>query len=183
MVSGEDRPLIEEHAISERRGFLGGKRLGTDSEGKFQKTTFSVVCCNCGKYPLESFRMCRKCQGALCDECVTQWDGRPYCLSHLLEIIPISAKTFKVMLCIQAGIRSAGRISDVTRIAKDEINASLALLRELKLVKSSGMLAFLERKVTADGMRALSAYRKVYGKDDDVLEVENELAEESEDGP
>jgi len=182
MVTDEDRPLIEEHAVSERRGFLGGKRLGTNTEGKFEKTTFLVTCDYCGSYPLDEFVMCKSCRAKLCDECAAKLDGRPYCRACLMEILPLSANTFKVLLCIESGIRSRSRISEVTRIPKDVVRRSLALLLELKLVESKGMLAFLERKVTADGLRALFAYRKVYGSDEDVLEVESNLTEEGEDG-
>lgn len=178
MVNDENKPLIEEHAVSERRGYLGGKKLGTSSEVKFEKTTFLVTCDYCGNYPLKEFVMCKSCRAKLCDDCAAKLDGRPYCRACLMEILPLSANTFKVLLCINSGIRSTGTISDVTRIPKAEVKTSLALLRELKLIESKGMLAFLERKVTADGMRALFAYENVYGKDEDVRQVEQELVEE-----
>jgi len=181
-VTDGDRPLIEEHAISERRGFLGGKKLGSNSEGKFEKTTFLVTCDYCGRYPLDVFVMCKSCRAKLCDECAAKLEGRPYCRACLMEILPVSANTFKVLLCIDSSIRSSGKISDITRIPKDEVKASLALLRELKLIESKGMLAFLERKVTADGLRTLFAYRKVYGNDEDVRQVEEELAGEAGNG-
>jgi hypothetical protein len=41
---------------------------------------------------------------------------------------------------------------------------------------------FLERKITADGLHALSVYKNVYGKDEDIAEIERQLNEEEEDG-
>lgn len=99
-----------------------------------------------------------------------------------MEMLPLSRNSFKVLLCVKRGIESAGKISDVTRIRKDEVKASLALLAELKLIETKGLLVFLERKLTAEGVHALSAYRRVYGDDEDVLEVKEKLAVEVENG-
>lgn len=99
-----------------------------------------------------------------------------------MEILPVSRNSYKVLLCIEAGIASVSEISDLTRIPKDDVKAAIALLNSLKLVETKGMLAFLQRKASADGVRALSVYRKVYGSDEDVLEVEEKLVEEEDDG-
>jgi len=99
-----------------------------------------------------------------------------------MEILPVSRNSYKALLCIEAGIASVSEISDLTRIPKDDVKSAIALLNSLKLVETKGMLAFLQRKVSADGVRALSVYRKVYGSDEDVLTVEEKLAEEENDG-
>lgn len=178
----KDRPVLEEHAVPERRNMFGGRSIYATREGKLEKTQYVLACDCCGHYPLDEFVVCRKCKGRLCDDCSNWLDGRPYDRACLMEILPVSRNSYKVLLCIEAGIASVSEISDLTRIPKDDVKAAIALLNSLKLVETKGMLAFLQRKASADGVRALSVYRKVYGSDEDVLEVEEKLVEEEDDG-
>lgn len=178
----ENKPILEEHTVPERRGLLGGRSIETTTEGKLNRTMYAAVCDFCGHYPLDQFVVCRKCKGRLCDECSNWLDGRPYDRACLMEILPVSSGSYKVLMCLEAGIRSTSKISDLTRISKDDIKASLAHLNEMKLVETKGILAFLERKVTAEGVRALSAYKKVYRNDEDIRQLEQQLVEEEKDG-
>jgi predicted transcriptional regulator len=88
--------------------------------------------------------------------------------------MPISRNSYKVLACIEAGIISPSRISDITRIEKDDVKGSLAVLNEMNLIRSEGLLAFLKREVTADGVRALSVYSKIFDEED-VQEVKARL--------
>jgi hypothetical protein len=63
---------------------------------------------------------------------------------------------------------------------KDDVKSSLALLRELKYITESGILSFLSRKITGDGIRVLSVYSKIFDADEDVADVKNKLKEETE---
>jgi hypothetical protein len=182
LVNEEDRALIEEHAIAERRGMLGGRSIRLNRNGELERTSWVLACDFCGLFPLRELVVCRKCKARLCEDCTNWLDGRPYDRACLMEILPVSVNSYKTLICLEAGIESPSKISELTRISKEDVKASLAHLKELKLVEAKGMLAFLERKLTADGVRALAVYRKVYGNDDDVLEVERKLPEEHEDG-
>ena len=178
----EDRPVLEEHTIAERRGLLGGRSMETTAEGKLQRTTFATTCESCGLFPLDHFVMCVSCHKRLCPECSAKVDGIPYCRQHLIEIFPLSRNGYKVLMCIEAGLDDVAEIHDTTRIAKDDVKASLAFLLERKLINTSGLFRFLERKITADGLHALSVYRNVYGKEEDVRAVEQQLNGEDNDG-
>jgi len=181
-VTDGDRPLIEEHAISERRGFLGGKKLGSNSEGKFEKTTFLVTCDYCGKYPLESFLLCRTCGSKLCvSSCAVKVDGRPYCRTHLADAFGgrgLSRPGYLILTCINSEVQSVSKIAEICRLDKDDVKTSLAVLAEAKYIAVTGVLSFLSRKITADGVRVLSIYSKVFDADEDVTEVKNRLKEE-----
>jgi len=59
------------------------------------------------------------------------------------------------------------------------VKSSLAVLRELKYITESGMLSFLSRKITGDGIRVLSVYSKIFDADEDVADVKNRLEEET----
>lgn len=178
----EPRQFLEEHVVPERRGMLGGRSIETSSGGKLQKTTFAATCDVCGHYPLDSFDTCFSCHARLCVDCSVRMNGIPYCRQHLMEILPLSRNSYKIMLCIKAGIDDATRICDATRIPKDDVKSSLAFLVEQKFLSSSGLFAFLERKITAEGTHALSVYKGVYSREDDVREIEEQLVEEAEDG-
>jgi hypothetical protein len=85
-------------------------------------------------------------------------------------------------MCVEAGIDDAAEIHEITKIPKDDVKASLSFLIERKLLSTSGLFAFLNREITADGMQALSVYKNVYGNEEDAKEVEEELSEEDENG-
>jgi len=159
---------------------LGGRSIDTNANGSLKKQVFIATCLTCGT-KVDDFVMCVSCLGALCRDCAIKMNGRPYCRPHLLEILPLSRNGYKVLRCVEAGIDDATKINDITKIPKDDVKASLAFLKERKLISSSGLFAFLERTITADGLHAISVFKKVYDEED-VKEVEVQLAEEEEDG-
>jgi hypothetical protein len=182
----EGRRLVEEHVIAERRGMLGGRALETTEEGKLQRTVFVATCERCGRYPLDTHVVCFSCRARLCEDgpqsCSHRWNGVPYCRRCLMEVLPLSRNGYKILLCLEAGVDNAAEIHEITKISKEEVKASLSFLIERKLISSSGLFAFLSREITADGMQALSVYKNVYGNEEDAKDVQQQLAEEDEDG-
>ena len=179
-VSSADKPVLAEHAVPERRGMLGGRMLETNASKSLERTIFLMTCDYCGKYPLESFGLCRRDGAKLCSDCSFKVDGVPYCRPHLAEVLPLSRNGFKILLCINAEIESVSRIADICRLDKDDVRSSLAVLAEMKYIATSGILSFLSRKITGDGIRILSVYSKIFSQDDDVVDVESRLKEETE---
>jgi hypothetical protein len=98
-----------------------------------------------------------------------------------MEFFPMPRNAYKILRCVQAGIDDVAEIKEITKIPKDDVKGSLAFLIERKLISSSGLFAFLERKITADGLHALSVFKKVYDEED-VREVEQQLNGEDGDG-
>lgn len=180
MAEEEPRQFLEEHTVRESRGNLGGRSIETTADGRLKKQVFIPTCVTCGTQ-VEDFVMCVSCLGALCRDCAIKMNGTPYCRQHLMEILPLSRNGYKVLKCIESGIDNATKISDITKIPKDDVKASLAFLKERKLISSSGLFAFLDRKITADGLYAISVFKKVYDEED-VKEVEQRLGGEQENG-
>jgi hypothetical protein len=180
-----DRPVLEEHAVAERRGLLGGKKIETNA-GKLERTTFLMTCDYCGKYPLETFVLCRTDGAKLCHDCVVKVDGRPYCRTHLADALGgrgLSRPGYLILHCINSEVQSVSKISEICRLEKDDVKASIAVLAESKYITVSGVFSFLSRKITADGIRVLSIYSKVFDGEEDVGEVKSRLQEEeSNDG-
>ena len=98
----------------------------------------------------------------------------------MTKIMPVSADAYKILVCMESDVSSARDIAELTRIGKDEVRSILLHMTTLKLVKTKGMLAFTERKVTADGVRAIQAYSKFYDKDEDVKELKESLEKEAD---
>jgi hypothetical protein len=177
--SSEDKPLLEEHAVPERRGLFGGKKLETNG-GKLERTTFLMTCDYCGKYPLDHFLLCRARGEKLCSDCAVKVDGRPYCITHLAEIFWLSRTGYMTLSCVNSNVQSVSKIAEICRLKKDDVRTSLAVLAESKYIVTSGVLSFLSRKITADGIRILSIYSKVFGKDEDVVDMMKRLEVETE---
>jgi hypothetical protein len=175
----EDRPVIEEHILAER-GMLGGRSIETTAEGKFVRRTLVASCVACGQR-LDNYVLCFSCLGALCNTCATRMNGIPYCRQHLMEVLPLSRNGYKALMCVEAGVDDVSEIHDITKIPKDDVRASLAFLTERKLISKSGLFAFLERKITADGLHVLSVFKNVYNEDD-VAAVEQQLNGEEKSG-
>jgi hypothetical protein len=95
-------------------------------------------------------------------------------------VLPLSRNGYKILLCFKAEIESVPQIAEICRVDKDDVRSSLAVLGEMKYVATSGILAFLSRRITGDGIRVLSAYHKVFAQDEDVLDVRSRLEEETE---
>jgi DNA-binding MarR family transcriptional regulator len=88
-----------------------------------------------------------------------------------------------ILTCVNSEIDSVGEICKITRLDKDAVKASLTSLNEAKYIKTSGMFAFVERKITAEGARALSVYSKTFGQEGDIVEMKQRLDEKTlEDG-
>jgi hypothetical protein len=180
LAEEEPRQFLEEHTVPERRGMLGGRSIGTTADGKLKKQVFVATCLTCGT-KVDDFVTCASCLRTLCRDCATKMNGNTYCRPHLLEILPLSRNGYKVLKCIESGIDDATKINDLTKILKDDVKASLSFLKERKLISSSGLFAFLERKITADGLYAISVFKKVYDEED-VKDVEEQLGREQENG-
>jgi hypothetical protein len=176
---GRGKPVLEENILAER-GSLGGRTIETTAEGKFVRRTLVASCVTCGQ-KLDNYVLCFSCLGALCSDCATKMNGIPYCRQHLMEVLPLSRNGYKALMCVEAGVDDVSEIHDITKIPKDDVKASLAFLAERKLITTSGLFTFLERKITADGLHALSVYKKVY-TEEDVAAVEQRLNGESNDG-
>jgi hypothetical protein len=180
----EDRPVLEEHAVVEHRGLLGGKKIETNA-GKLERTTYLMACDFCGKYPLQGFVLCRTCASKLCADCAIKVEGRPYCKTHLIDALGgrgLSRPGYLILSCINCEVQSVSKTAEICRLDKDDVKASLAVLAESKYITVSGILSFLSRKITAEGVRVLSIYSKVFGADEDVADVKSRLQEEDNDG-
>jgi hypothetical protein len=176
----EKKMMIEDQTFAER-GMLGGRTLQTTPEGRFVRRTLVSSCVTCGAKLGDSYVLCYSCLGALCSDDAIRMNGIPYCRQHLSEVLPLSRNGYKALMCIEAGADDVSQIHEITKIPKDDVKAALAFLLERKLISKSGLLAFLERKITAEGLHVLSVFKKVYNEDD-VATVEQQLNGENNDG-
>jgi DNA-binding IclR family transcriptional regulator len=92
-----------------------------------------------------------------------------------MEVLPLTRNGFKVLSCIGAKLDDANRISKIVKLDKDSVKLVLTALCEQKYVTTSGLFAFMERKITAEGNHVLSVYSQVFGRDEDVIDVVRQL--------
>jgi hypothetical protein len=62
------------------------------------------------------------------------------------------------------------------------VKRSIVSLVELKYIATKNLLTFFTRKITADGIRAVGVWSKVFSQDEDVIVVLSDLAEVNNNG-
>jgi hypothetical protein len=63
----------------------------------------------------------------------------------------------------------------VTKIKREDIRAYIESLARKEFIENSSFLFFLDVKMLEKGLEALTVYRQVYGKDEDVVQLESEV--------
>jgi hypothetical protein len=94
----------------------------------------------------------------------------------------MTRNSFKILCCINSGIDSVQEICKITKLGKDDVKRSIVSLVELKYIATKNLLTFFTRKITADGIRAVGVWSKVFSKDEDVIVVLSDLAEVNNNG-
>jgi hypothetical protein len=85
---------------------------------------------------------------------------------------PLSKPSYKTLCSISYQIDSNKKIHDITKIPNSEINDSKRFLFESGYIIRKGLTGF---KITERGVNILTAYRQIYGNDEDVKSMESEV--------
>jgi len=153
---------------------LGGKELFKSGKG-ISRIIKLPFCDICGKELKEDFYLCR-CNKKVCSDCVIKYENRVYCLECFESLLPISRKTYKVLLAIRNEITGNRKIRKISKMGKEEIKKSILELSELGFVRKEGLLRRL--RITDDGLIALDMCEQIYGNDADVLFLKSEIERE-----
>jgi aldehyde:ferredoxin oxidoreductase len=89
--------------------------------------------------------------------------------------LPLSKKSFKVLVSIAHEVTDIETISGLTKISKGEVRACFTELSELGLIAKRGASIFSKLQVSDNGMEAIGAFHRVYGQDDDTIQFKAEL--------
>lgn len=160
--------IMEERKIPDFQGNLGGRSFSTNRSGGIEKVIRIPVCDVCGEALAERFSVCKNCGKKLCSNCVIHFSGQKVCLDCLKQQLPLSKRSFKVLLTLANGIESLKAISQVVQIKREEVEECLEELQSLELVDEKGLSIFSRIYVTDKGLEAITAYSKVFEGEADV---------------
>jgi hypothetical protein len=164
--------VLDERKVPERIGELGGKTLTKSGDG-IQKLIRQPFCDICRVQLKEELALC-ECGRKVCLNCAITYEQAIYCPICIEEMLPISKKTYKVLLAIRDEITSIGNIKKLSKMRKDEIKTAIAELLQHGLVVKDGF--FKRLRVTDDGLVALDLCSKIYDKEVDVAYLQSEIA-------
>jgi len=166
--------ILEERKIPADVGELEGKTYYQTANGGIQKEIRVGVCDICGR-SADSFNICVLCGRKLCENCSIVYRNQIYCRDCLHELLPLSKEEYKVLLAISKGIRALDELAEITKTKRAEVKACIKSLTERELIKNSSFLFFSDLKILGKGLEALATYRQVYGRDEDIVQLESEV--------
>jgi DNA-binding MarR family transcriptional regulator len=166
--------ILEESKVAARKKELEGKTYSSNNEGGIVKEVRIPFCDVCGSRA-ENFSVCTACGRKLCGNCVILYENRILCFDCLNEALPLSKEEYKVLLAFASRLSDLRKIARIARIKEDSVKRCKKGLEDSGLILSRGFLLFKEVEVSAKGLEAISAYRQVYCKDEDVKIFEYEM--------
>jgi len=168
--------LMDEQQDPAEIGQLGGKTLSTSTTGTVRRNVRIPFCDVCGKRVEEDdLTLCYSCGRKVCSEkCLVKFDAF-LCVECLKEKLPLSKKDFKILVGVTNDLVKVSEIEKVTKVPKDDVGVAVSNLIDLGLITKKGISIASKLEVTDEGLEALSAYRSVYGTDEDVVRLLNEL--------
>jgi len=165
--------VLDERKVIAAKGELEGKTYFSTGDGGIVKELRVPVCDACGKASSE-FNACTGCGKKLCPQCSITFQATMYCVDCLNGIIPLSKQEFKLLSAMAADL-GQDAIHDLIKMPKDDLKTCEANLVERQMIEKKGFLFFQECKVLDRGIEALAAYRQVYGREEDITNLEEKL--------
>jgi len=174
--SNAQSKLLDEKLVVEKEKLLGGRSISTSPSGSIERVRRLPVCDICGHSlkPDEEFTICLSCGKKLDSKCSISYENRIFCFECLRAKVPLTKRSYKVLLAVANEITSIASISDMSRMEKKDVRASIAELLDLNLMVKKGISIFSTLHMTDKGLEALAAYRQVY-TDEDVLQFETDV--------
>lgn len=167
--------IMEERKIPDFQGSLGGRSFSTNRSGGIEKVIRIPVCDVCGEALAERFSICKNCGKKLCSNCAIHFSGQKVCLDCLKQQLPLSKRSFKVLLALANGMESLREISQIVQVKREDVEECLEELQSLELIGEKGLSIFSRIYVTDKGLEAISAYTKVFEGEADVRMLKDKL--------
>jgi len=166
-----DKKLWEDSQEVADIGSLGGKEI-TEENGVKKKTTLLKTCDCCGDVLENQFVVCTIDKRKVCTSCTVSLEGQKVCRDCMRLTRPLSKPSYKTLYSTSYQIDNNRKIHDITKIPNSEINDSKRFLFESGYIIRKGLTGF---KITERGVNMLTAYRQIYGNDEDVKAMESEV--------
>jgi len=167
------KTILDEKKIVARRGELEGKTYTSNENGGITKEVRVPVCDNCGT-TCEKFNACSNCQKKLCRPCCITYQSKIYCAECLGSLMPLSKLEYKVLSAIANEV-DPRKVSGIAGLRSKDVDSCQKSLAEKQMIESEGFLFRKEPSICEKGLEAISAYRQVYGNEEDLLIFDCEL--------
>jgi hypothetical protein len=166
-----DKKLWEDNQKVADIGSLGGKEI-TEENGIKKKTTMLRTCDCCGDVLENQFVVCTVDRRKVCPSCTVSLEGQKICRDCMRLTRPLSKPSYKILYLISSQIDNNKKIHDIAKIPSSEINDSKRFLFESGYILRKGLTGF---KISERGANMLTAYRQIYGNDEDVKVLDSEV--------
>lgn len=166
-----DKKLWEDNQKVADIGSLGGKEI-IEENGIKKKTTMLRTCDCCGDVLENQFVVCTVDRRKVCPSCTVSLEGQKICRDCMRLTRPLSKPSYKILYLISSQIDNNKKVHDLTKIPNNEINDSKRFLFESGYILRKGLTGF---KISERGANMLTAYRQIYGNDEDVKTLESEV--------
>jgi hypothetical protein len=174
-----NRIIFDERKIMAREREIDGKTYFSTPNGGILKEVRIPFCDVCGRKE-EDFNICTSCHHKICNSCSISYRNQIYCKYCLSEILPLTKEEYKVLLGIFHGLKTIEELNKVTKIKEAEIRACIESLTKKEFIENSSFLFFFDVKILEKGLEALTVYRQLYGREEDVIQLESEVMARSE---
>lgn len=131
-------------------------------------TTRKIPFCECGK-KLEGFFLCHICNHKICDGCSIKFRNRYFCSNDLLKRLPITTRSFKVLLIIANKIFSENEMHKLTGIPKNQVKEAVGFLKNYAYIETS---MFNKKSVTDFGLECLTSWGQIFGGSDEMDQLD-----------
>ncbi|MEM3143162.1 MAG: hypothetical protein QXW91_00835 [Candidatus Nitrosotenuis sp.] len=166
-----DKKLWEDNQKVADIGSLGGKEI-TEENGIKKKTTMLRTCDCCGDVLENQFVVCTVDRRKVCPSCTVSLEGQKICRDCMRLTRPLSKPSYKILYLISSQIDNNKKVHDLAKVPNNEINDSKRFLFESGYILRKGLTGF---KISERGANMLTAYRQIYGNDEDVKTLESEV--------
>ena len=150
-----------------------GSNVKTITEDGLESELHIPTCSMCHRVIAEDekYFVCHHCSNVLCSDCVIQHNSYAHCEQCLRKYhIDLTKRDYLTLICLANGITETKEISELTLIQDREVEESIIRLTTLNLMEKErkffGLLTDL--KLTDQGRTAITLYRRIYGRDEDV---------------
>lgn len=166
-----DKKLWEDNQKVADIGSLGGKEI-TEENGVKKKVTSLRTCDCCGDVLENQFVVCTIDRRKVCPSCTVSLEGQKVCRDCMRLTRPLSKPSYKVLYLVSYQIDNNKKIHEIVKIPNKEISDSKIFLFESGYILKKGLTGC---KISERGQNMLTAYRQIYGNDEDVKAMESEV--------
>lgn len=173
----ENKVLIEERYLPERKGMLKSKTTSMKDDGSIQKDIKISFCDFCGELMKEDeISICSSCQRKICASCKVFHETKIYCRSCAKELVQLTKEQFMVLFGIASEV-GLTTIKKLSSMGFEDMKYNLEVLSERELTEVKGLSIFSRYVATDKGLALLPTCEQIYKPEGDVKQYLTKIQE------